>query len=218
MKSAKRDEDDNTGDEWGRVHTSVSPHGPPAGPHGRPEDTFARQRPRLLAIAYGMLGSVTQAEGVVRCVRLRWPATDHALAADARVYLTTATTRLSISLAQSVRSRRESYIGPWLPEPLDTGDDAGTGAVPSEPVEFSVLLMLERLALAERAAFVLRDRLASPYPEIAAVLGVDEAHARHLVHSARQHLATDRGADPERREDTAGRPLEDDDAEDYEAA
>ncbi|NEC34321.1 RNA polymerase subunit sigma-70 [Streptomyces rubrogriseus] len=196
----------------------MSPHGPPAGPHGRPEDTFARQRPRLLGIAYGMLGSITQAEGVVRHVRLRWQATDHALVADPQAYLTRATTRLSIRLAQSVRSRRESYIGPWLPEPLGTGDAAGTGAVHSESVEFGVLLMLERLDLAERAALVLRDGLASPYPEIAAVLGVDETRARHLVHSARQHLATDRGADPERREDTAGRPREDDDAEDYEAA
>ncbi|MFE2463041.1 sigma factor-like helix-turn-helix DNA-binding protein [Streptomyces sp. NPDC059402] len=193
-------------------------HESPAGPQGRPEDTFARQRPRLLGIAYGMLGSVTQAEGVVRYVRLRWQATDHALVADPRAYLTGATTRLSISLAQSARSRRESYIGPWLPEPLDTGDDAGTGAVRPEPVEFGVLLMLERLDLAERAAYVLRDRLASPYPEIAAVLGVDETHARHLVHSARQRLATGRGADPEGREDTVGRPHAGDDAEDYEAA
>ncbi|MFG2547990.1 sigma factor-like helix-turn-helix DNA-binding protein [Streptomyces sp. NPDC048594] len=165
-----------------------------------------------------MLGSATQAEGLVHHVRLRWQAIDQALVADPQAYLTRATTRLSIHLAQSVRLRRASYIGPWLPEPLDTGDDAGTGAWRSSPVEFSVLLMLERLDLAERAAFVLRDRLASPYPEIAAVLGVDETHARHLVHSARQHLATDRGAEPERRGDTAGRPGADDDAEDYEAA
>lgn len=89
-------------------------------------------------------------------------------------------------VAHSARLRRASHVGPWLPEPLDTGNDSGSGAAGTEPVEFDVLLMLEQLDLAERAAFVLRETLASasPYSEIAAVLGVDEAQARHLVHRA----------------------------------
>ncbi|MEU6459004.1 sigma factor-like helix-turn-helix DNA-binding protein [Streptomyces sp. NPDC047065] len=161
-----------------------------------------------------MLGSATQAEGVVRDVQLRWQATDRAVVADPQVYLTTATTRLSILAAHSARMRRASYTGPWLPEPLDTGNEGATSAEGTEPVEFDVLLMLERLDVAERAAFVLRETLASPYSEMAAVLGVDEARARLLVHRARRHLATERQGG----EDTAGETRGGDGAEDYEAA
>nr|WP_282089517.1 sigma factor-like helix-turn-helix DNA-binding protein [Streptomyces tendae] len=201
-----------------------------AGPPGWTEDVFARQGPRLFRIAYGMLGSATQAEDVVRDVWLRWQATDRAVLADPQAYLTTATTRLSIRAANAARMRRASYIGPWLPEPLDTGDQGGTGAAGTEPVEFDLLLMLEQLDLAERAAVVLRATLSSPYSEIAAVLGVDEAQARHLVHRARRHLATDRVTDRatdrvtdrvtdrQGREDTAGQRRGGDGAEDSEAA
>ncbi len=165
-----------------------------------------------------MLGSATQAEDLVRDVRLRWQASDRTAVADPQAYLTKAATRLSIHAAHSARMRRASYIGPWLPEPLDTGNEGGTGAVGTKPVEFDVLLMLEQLDVAERAAFVLRETLASHYSEIAAVLGVEEAQARLLVHRARQHLATDRVADRQGREDTAGQTRGGDGAEDYEAA
>ncbi|MFF4475308.1 sigma factor-like helix-turn-helix DNA-binding protein [Streptomyces sp. NPDC001599] len=191
---------------------------PPAGPTGRTEDVFTRQGPRLFRIAYGMLGSATQAEDIVRDVRRHWQATDRAVVADPQAYLTMATTRLSIHTAHSARMRRASYLGPWLPEPLDTGNGGATGAEGTKPVEFDVLLMLEQLDVAERAAFVLRETLASPYSEIAAVLGVDEAQARHLVRRARRHLATDRVADRRGREDTAGQTRGGDGAEDYEAA
>ncbi|MFE7434163.1 sigma factor-like helix-turn-helix DNA-binding protein [Streptomyces tendae] len=195
---------------------------PPTGPPGPTEDVFARQGPRLFRIAYCMLGSATQAEDLVRDVRLRWQASDRTAVADPQAYLTKAATRLSIHAAHSARMRRASYIGPWLPEPLDTGNEGGTGAVGTKPVEFDVLLMLEQLDVAERAAFVLRETLASPYSEIAAVLGVEEAQARLLVHRARRHLAThlatDRVADRQGREDTAGQTRGDDGAEDYEAA
>ncbi|WP_241195666.1 sigma factor-like helix-turn-helix DNA-binding protein [Streptomyces sp. SID10362] len=164
-----------------------------------------------------MLGSAAQAEDVVRDVREHWQTTDRAVVADPQVYLTTATTRLSIRAAYSARLRRASYIGPWLPEPLDTDND-GTATAGTEPVEFDVLLMLEQLDLAERAAFVLRETLACPYSEVAAVLGIDEARARHLVHRARRHLATGRVTDRQGRDDTADQTREDDGAEDYEAA
>ncbi|SDT80745.1 RNA polymerase sigma-70 factor, ECF subfamily [Streptomyces sp. 2114.2] len=215
---AKRVGQHDSGDGRGRAQPSVSDGEPPTGPPGRTEDVFARHGPRLFRIAYGMLGSTTRAEDVVRDVRLRWQATDRAVVADPQAYLTTATTRLSIRAALSARTRRASYIGPWLPEPLDTGNGGATGAEGTKPVAFDVLLMLERLDLAERAAFVLRETLSSPYAEIAAVLGVDEAQARHLVHRARRHLATDRVADRQGREDTAGQKRGGDGAEDYEAA
>ncbi|MGW4432656.1 sigma factor-like helix-turn-helix DNA-binding protein [Streptomyces tendae] len=203
----------------------MSDREPPTGPPGRADDVFARQGPRLFRIAYGMLGSATQAEDVVRDVRQHWQTTDRAAVADPQAYLTTATIRLSIRAAHSARLRRASYIGPWLPEPLDTDND-GTATAGTEPVEFDVLLMLEQLDLAERAAFVLRETLASPYSEVAAVLGIDEARARHLVHRARRHLATDRVADlatdrvtdRQGRDDTADQKREDDGAEDCEAA
>lgn len=173
-----------------------------------------------------MLGSATQAEDVVRDVRQRWQTTDRAVVGDPQAYLTTVTTRWSIRAAHSARLRRASYIGPWLPEPLDTDNDGGTATAGTEPVEFDVLLMLEQLDLAERAAFVLRETLASPYSEVAAVLGIDEARARHLVHRARRHLATGRVADlatdrvTERqgRDDTADQTRENDGTEGYEAA
>ncbi|WKX22733.1 MULTISPECIES: sigma factor-like helix-turn-helix DNA-binding protein [unclassified Streptomyces] len=203
----------------------MSDREPPTGPPGRADDVFARQGARLFRIAYGMLGSAAQAEDVVRDVREHWQTTDRAVVADPRAYLTTATTRLSIRAAYSARLRRASYIGPWLPEPLDTDND-GTAGAGTEPVEFDVLLMLEQLDLAERAAFVLRETLACPYSEVAAVLGIDEARARHLVHRARRHLATgrvadlatDRVTDRQGRDDTADQTREDDGAEDYEAA
>ncbi|MCW1099343.1 RNA polymerase subunit sigma-70 [Streptomyces sp. RS2] len=195
----------------------MSDREPPTGPPGRADDVFARQGPRLFRIAYGVLGSATQAEDVVRDVRQHWQTTDRAVVADPQAYLTTATTRLSIRAAHSARLRRASYIGPWLPEPLDTDND-GTATAGTEPVEFDVLLMLEQLDLAERAAFVLRETLASPYSEVAAVLGIDEARARHLVHRARRHLATDRVTDRQDRDDTADQMREDDGAEDCEAA
>ncbi|MEU5143572.1 sigma factor-like helix-turn-helix DNA-binding protein [Streptomyces sp. NPDC021139] len=215
---AKRVAEHSGVDERGRAHRSVPAHEPPAGPPGRGEDVFARQGPRLFGIAYGMLGSAAQAEDVVRDVRQRWQTTDRADVADPRAHLIMATTRLSIDVAHSARLRRASYVGPWLPEPLDTGDHAGTGAARTEPVEFDVLVMMEQLDLVERAAFVLRETLASPYSEIAVFLDIDEAQARHLVHRARRHLATDRVADRQGREDTAGQTRGGDGAEDYEAA
>ncbi|NDZ70504.1 RNA polymerase subunit sigma-70 [Streptomyces sp. SID10362] len=214
---AKRVGKHDSGDGRGRARPSVSDREPPTGPPGRADDVFARQGARLFRIAYGMLGSAAQAEDVVRDVREHWQTTDRAVVADPQVYLTTATTRLSIRAAYSARLRRASYIGPWLPEPLDTDND-GTATAGTEPVEFDVLLMLEQLDLAERAAFVLRETLACPYSEVAAVLGIDEARARHLVHRARRHLATGRVTDRQGRDDTADQTREDDGAEDYEAA
>ncbi|MFD6961115.1 sigma factor, partial [Streptomyces venezuelae] len=98
---AKRVGQHDSGDGRGRAQPSVSDGEPPTGPPGRTDDVFARHGPRLFRIAYGMLGSTTRAEDVVRDVRLRWQATDRAVVADPQAYLTTATTRLSIRAALS---------------------------------------------------------------------------------------------------------------------
>src|SRR3954470_1987774 len=140
--------------------------------HERPEDPgpldhalqiFGRVRPRLFGIAYRMLGSAADAEDVVQSAWLRWQTTDRGAVADAPAFLTTMTARLAITLAASAHSRREAYVGPWLPEPVDTESDPRLGAERDEALEFAVLLLLENLSPAERAAYVLREAFDYPY-------------------------------------------------------
>src|SRR4051794_8919060 len=118
---------------------------------------FEAARPRLFGIAYRMLGSVAEADDVVQDAWLRWQGTDRAAGRDSGAFLATTTTRLAINAAQSARARRETYIGPWLPEPVDTAADPLLGAVRAEALEVGVLMLLERLSPAERAAYVLRE-------------------------------------------------------------
>ncbi len=126
--------------------------------HGAHDDAlpvFIKVRPRLFGIAYRMLGSATEAEDIVQDVWLRWRATDRTAVLDPPAYLATATTRLAINLVQSARSRRETYVGPWLPEPVDTSADLQLGADRGEALQFAVLLLLEKLSPTERAALSL---------------------------------------------------------------
>ena len=159
-----------------------------------PLQDFLRARPRLFGIAYRMLGSAAEAEDIVQDVWMRWQATDRSAVLDPAAFLATATTRLAINLAQSARSRRETYIGPWLPEPVDTSTDPHLGAVRAEALRFAVLLLLEKLSPAERAAYVLREAFDYPYRQIAAILQLEEPNTRQLVSRARQHIAEGRRA------------------------
>src|SRR3954469_11104682 len=124
---------------------------------------FASVRPRLFGIAYRMLGSATEAEDIVQEVWLRWQGCDRSEVLDAPAFLATTTTRLAINAAQSARSRRETYLGPWLPEPVDTSADPPLGAERGEALELAVLLLLEHLSPTERAAYVLREAFDYPY-------------------------------------------------------
>jgi RNA polymerase sigma-70 factor (TIGR02957 family) len=153
---------------------------------------FSGVRPRLFGIAYRMLGSTAEAEDVVQDVWMRWQTTDRKAVQDAPAYLATITTRLAINVVQSARSRREGYFGIWLPEPVDTSADPGLGAQRGEALEFAVLLLLERLAPTERAAYILREAFDYPYDEIGEILKVSEANARQLVTRARKHIAEGR--------------------------
>jgi RNA polymerase sigma-70 factor (TIGR02957 family) len=153
---------------------------------------FVRARPRLFGIVYRMLGSVAEAEDVVQDVWTRWQSTDRRVVRDPPAFLATTATRLSINVLQSARTRRETYVGPWLPEPVDTSADPGLGAERSEALELAVLLLLERLTPTERAAYVLREAFNYPYKEIAEVLRIEEANARQLVTRAREHVADGR--------------------------
>ena len=165
---------------------------PPAKDDGL--SAFEKARPRLFGIAYRMLGSAAEAEDVVQDCWTRWQSTDRGGVRDPPAFLATTATRLAINVIQSARKRRETYIGPWLPEPVDTSADPGVGAERAEALEFAVLLLLERLSPTERAAYVLREAFNYAYGEIAEVLHVEEANARQLVTRARQHVMDGRRA------------------------
>ena len=132
--------------------------------------TFLSVRPRLFGIAYRMLGSAAEAEDIVQDVWVRWQTTDRSVVRDAAAFLATTTTRLAINVMQSARSRRETYVGPWLPEPVDTSADPGLGAERGEALELGVLVLLEKLSPAERAAYILREAFDYAYRDIADIL------------------------------------------------
>jgi RNA polymerase sigma-70 factor (TIGR02957 family) len=153
---------------------------------------FAEVRPRLFGIAYRMLGSVTEAEDLVQDVWLRWQTSDRRSVLNPAAYLATAITRLAINAGQSARARRETYVGPWLPEPVDTSADPHLGAERGEVLSFAVLLMLETLSPNERAAYILREAFDYPYGQIAAILRSSEPAARQLVSRARKRVHAER--------------------------
>lgn len=149
---------------------------------------FVQLQPRLFGIAYRVLGSAVEAEDVVQEVWLRWQRTDRSAVLSPAAFLSTTTTRLAINVAQSARVRRETYIGPWLPEPVDTSADPEAGVQRTEAVEFALLLVLERLNPTERAAYVLREAFDYAYPEIAEILQLSIVNVRKIVSRARKHV------------------------------
>src|SRR6478672_6214180 len=151
-------------------------------------------RPRMFGIAYRMLGSVVEAEDIVQEAWLRWQQTDVSAVRNPGGFLTTMTTRLAINTADSARVRRETYVGPWLPEPVDTSADPTLGAESAEAVQAAVLVLLERLPARERAAYVLREAFDYDYATIATILEASEANVRQYVSRAKKHLASDRRA------------------------
>ncbi|WP_169952568.1 RNA polymerase sigma-70 factor [Microbispora sp. H11081] len=162
--------------------------------------TFESVRPRLFGIAYRILSSSTEAEDLLQDVWLRWQAYDRDTVTDPAAFLATVTTRLAINALQSARVRRETYIGPWLPEPVATGDDPHLGAERGEALGFAVLLLLERLTPTERAAYVLREAFDYPYRQIAEIIETSEVAVRQLVSRARKHIASGRRAPVSRAE------------------
>jgi RNA polymerase sigma-70 factor (ECF subfamily) len=153
---------------------------------------FTSLRPRLFGIAYRMLGSATEAEDLVQEAWLRWQTCDRSAVVNPAAFLATATTRLAINALQSARVRRETYIGPWLPEPVDTSADPYLGAERGEALEFAALLLMEKLTPNERAAYVLREAFDYPYSQIADILQSTEPAVRQLVSRARRSMASER--------------------------
>ncbi|MGX1032237.1 RNA polymerase sigma-70 factor [Streptomyces sp. SAI-097] len=166
--------------------------GAPPGTLDQATKDFLSARPQLFGIAYRVLGSAAEAEDIVQETWLRWQSTDRSKVHEPAAFLTTVATRLAINVAQSARVRRESYVGPWLPEPVNTTQDPYLGAERAEAVEMAVLLLLEKLNPVERTAYVLREAFDYPYGRIAEILETSEANTRQLVSRGRKHLAAER--------------------------
>ena len=146
----------------------------------------------MFGIAYRMLGSVSEAEDIVQDAWIRWQGTTETVD-NPGAFLSTVVTRLSLNALDSARARRETYVGPWLPEPVDTSADPLLGAERAEALSLAVLLLLERLTPAERAAYVLHEAFDYPYARVAEVLETSEANARQLGSRARKHIDSERG-------------------------
>jgi RNA polymerase sigma-70 factor, ECF subfamily len=162
-------------------------------------DAFAACRPRLLGIAYGLLGELTEAEDVVQDAWLRWNQADRDAIRNAEAFLVTVTTRLALDRLRAARARREVYVGPWLPEPLLTDPETPeTQAIEAERLSLALLAALERLNPVERAVLVLRDVFDLEYAEIADVLEKTPGNVRQIASRARDHIG-----DPGRRRDVS---------------
>jgi RNA polymerase sigma-70 factor (ECF subfamily) len=147
-------------------------------------DVFETQRPRLVRLAYRMLGSLAEAEDVVQDAWLRWQDVDHAKVESAPAFLSRIVTRLCLDVMKSARMRRESYVGSWLPEPV-IEDDAGPD---EDNLTLTLMLALERLSPLERAAFLLHDVFGVALDEVAKTIEREPAAVRQLAARARHHV------------------------------
>ncbi|MFD7365346.1 RNA polymerase sigma-70 factor [Nocardiopsis alba] len=155
-------------------------------------DSFVSHRNLLFTVAYEMLGSAADAEDVLQETWLRWSGVDHATVRDPRAFLVRVTTRQALTRLRTLRRRKESYVGPWLPEPLLIAPDVAEDVELAESVSMAMLLVLETLAPTERAVFVLREVFALDYDEIARAVDKTPPAVRQIAHRARAHVAARR--------------------------
>jgi RNA polymerase sigma-70 factor, ECF subfamily len=172
-------------------------------------EEFEELRPLLFAIAYRILGSVTEAEDAVQETWLRYEASP-TQPASTKAFLSAVVTRVSIDVLRSARVRRERYVGQWFPEPLltDPYEDPERSAELADSVSMAALLLLERLTPLERAVFVLREVFGFGFPEVAVAVGRSEAACRQLAARARRHMDVGRPrfeADRRERDELAAR-------------
>jgi RNA polymerase sigma-70 factor, ECF subfamily len=151
---------------------------------------FEAHRRLLVGAAYRLLGTHSDAEDVVQEAWIRWSAVDLDTVDEPRAYLLTITTRLALNRLRQLRTRREAYVGPWLPEPVssDPRDDGAAAAELADDVSMAMLIVLESLSPLERAAFVLTEVFGMPSGEVAGALDRSPAAVRQLVHRARNHV------------------------------
>jgi RNA polymerase sigma-70 factor, ECF subfamily len=154
--------------------------------------SFQAARPRLFAVAHRVLGDAVEADDVVQDAWTRWEGTDRDTVRDAPAFLCTTTRRLAINVVDSARARHETSAGEWLPDQGDIGADPARVVEQRDELDRALLILLERLAPVERAAYVLREAFDFPYRRIANLLALTEANARQLVTRARGHLLSER--------------------------
>jgi RNA polymerase sigma-70 factor (ECF subfamily) len=157
-------------------------------------ERFAQARPRLLRLAYSQLGDLAAAEDVVQEAWLRLDRAGSEAIDDLDAWLTTVVARLALDTLRSARVRRESYVGPWLPEPLVSAEDADPAdrVTLDESISYAMLVLLEQLSPAERTAFVLHDVFDVPFAEVAEVVGRTPEAVRRLASRARRHVSEHR--------------------------
>ena len=154
---------------------------------------FAQERPRLLRLAYSELGDLGEAEDVVQEAWVRLERTGAESIDNLDAWLTTVVGRLALDALRSARARRETYVGPWLPEPVvSSGEDPADRVTLDESVSYALLALLEQLSPAERTAFVLHDVFDVPFGEVAEVVGRTPEAVRQLASRARRHVAQQR--------------------------
>jgi RNA polymerase sigma-70 factor (ECF subfamily) len=157
-----------------------------------PDTAFEALRGRLFGLAYRMLGSRADAEDIVQETYVRWHAADRGRIDNPEAWLVTAASRLAIDRLRRLKTERESYVGPWLPEPIVTAAPPDRDLELADDLSVAVLTLLERLAPDERAAFLLHDVFDVGYGEIAAVLEKTETACRQVVHRARTRVRGER--------------------------
>jgi RNA polymerase sigma-70 factor (ECF subfamily) len=153
---------------------------------------FLAHRNLLFTVAYEMLGSAADAEDVLQETWLRWAGVDLATVRDQRAYLVQIASRQALARLRALGRRKESYVGPWLPEPLLTAPDVAEDVELADSVSMAMMLVLETLTPAERAVFVLREVFDVGYEEIAEAVGKSPAAVRQIAHRARAHVAARR--------------------------
>lgn len=179
----------------GTAQITPGDHGPSRNRDGRPDpatEAFVAHRNLLFTVAYEMLGSAADAEDVLQETWLRWVGVDLGTVRDQRAYLVRITTRQSLDRLRLLGRRKESYVGPWLPEPLLTAPDVAEDVELADSVSMAMLLVLETLAPVERAVFVLREVFDLGYEEIAEAVNKSPAAVRQLAYRARAHVAARR--------------------------
>jgi len=153
------------------------------------DPVFADHRNLLFSVAYRILGSAADAEDAVQDTWVKWSAADRSEVADPKAYLVRIVSNVAMDRLRSAQVRRETYVGPWLPEPILTTADSGDD---NDDVSMALLVVLETLSPLERAVFVLKEAFAFTYGEIADAVGRTEAAVRQAAHRAREHVSARR--------------------------
>jgi RNA polymerase sigma-70 factor (ECF subfamily) len=164
--------------------TDLSPH--------PDEQVFHEHRSLLFSVAYRVLGTAADAEDAVQDSWIKWSAADRSQVSDPKAYLTRIVSNQALERLRSTRHKRETYVGPWLPEPILTGGDVSDAVMDAESVSIAMLVVLETLSPLERAVFVLKEVFGFSHAEIAEAVERSEAAVRQVAHRAREHVRAQR--------------------------